>query len=322
MVMRILAVMLSLALAAGAEPPTGSEEIAQLVAERHYPQALQKISTALGLKGPAAKAVDRYQLYMLKAECHLQTRAAGMAQEAYANAVKAAGEDGEKSAIARAHEMLVKQSKAFAYVPKSEKTKGTTIDILDPANRKKAFAAMLADELAANDAKLQAAKKATSLPPIAEMFKPLATMEGLELAGTGDTVKVKAVRGELAEQSKKLLAEALRGLNKRLGEIDKDANTFVEFYQDSYDAFSRLPRPVKEKVYKKKGLTDAQQRELSDINATCDKLGPALIELGGQLRAEEKVFEPFGNEAGRIRKEVDRVLDTDYQRVYREIPKK
>src|SRR5438477_4469110 len=104
-VMRVLALMCSLALVARAEPPSGSEEIAQLVAERHYPQALQKISTALVLKGPAAKAVDRHQLYMLKAECHLQQRAAGMAQEAYANAIKAAGDDGEKVAIARAHEM-------------------------------------------------------------------------------------------------------------------------------------------------------------------------------------------------------------------------
>lgn len=308
-----------------AQAQSGSaDEIARLMTERKYPQAMQKITAALALKGAAAKSVNRYDLFMLKGECHLQTRAIGLANDAYANAAKEAGDDPSRAAIAHAYELLLKQSKAFAYTPKTAADKGraTPIDILDPESRKKAFLAMMADELAANQTKLDTAKAAKSLPPIAEAFKPLATAEGIELAATGEALKVTEIRRGLIEQSKKVVADALRALSKRLGEIDKDANTFVEFYQDTFDAFSRFARPIKEKAYKKKGLSDAQSKELQEMTVTCDKLGPALIELAGQLHAEEKAFDPFENEAGRIRKEVDRVLDTDYQRVYRELPKK
>jgi hypothetical protein len=146
-------------------------------------------------------------------------------------------------------------------------------------------------------------------------------MEGLELAASGGTAeadKVKALRADLTDAAKKTVAEALRGMSKHLGEIDKSANTFVEFYQEGLDA---LARPVMTKMYKKKGLTDAQSKELSETNATCDKLTPALAELAKGLSADEKTFQPFSEEAARIRKEVDRVLDTDYLHVYRELPK-
>jgi len=142
-----LAPILMLSLFAFAEPPATSDEIARMIGDHQYPQALQRIAAALALKGPAAKSVDRYQLYMLKAECHLQSRAPTMAVEAYDNALKEAAEPKDKS-IAAAHAMLMKQSKAFAYTPKSAtpgKARPAPIDILDKENRKKAFAALLAD---------------------------------------------------------------------------------------------------------------------------------------------------------------------------------
>jgi hypothetical protein len=43
--------------------------------------------------------------------------------------------------------------------------------------------------------------------------------------------------------------------------------------------------------------------------------------LAQGLKAADKAFEPFSEEAARIRKEVDRVLDIDYLRIYRELPK-
>jgi hypothetical protein len=303
------------------------EELHRLVDERQYAPALQKITASLALKGQAAKTVDRYQLFMLKGECLLQTKATRLALDAYAAATKEAANDHDR-VLAEAHETLVKESKGFAYTPRTaatpgaEKARPAPIDILNIDSRRKAFAALLTDELATNDAKIKAAKTGKALPPIAQLFAPLARMEGFELAstagGTGEAVKVKAVRAELTDASKKIVAEALRQMSKRLGEIDKSANTFVEFYQESVDA---LARPVMTKMYKKKGLTDPQTKELSETNATCDKLVPALAELAKGLAAEDKTFEPFSDEAARIRKEVDRVLDTDYLRVYRELPK-
>jgi hypothetical protein len=315
-----------------AQPSGNLEELQRLVAEQQYAPALQKITAALALKGPAAKAVDRYQLFMLKGECLLQTKATRLSLDAYAAAIKEAASDHDRS-LAEAHETLLKESKGFAYTPRTSaaaappspnmpKARPAPIDILNLESRKKAFAALLADELAAKDAKIKAAKASKALPPIAQLFVPLSKMEGLELASlndsAGEPVKVKAVRAELIDASKKIVAEALRGMSKRLGEIDKSANTFVEFYQESIDAFAR---PVMTKMYKKKGLTDPQIQELTQTSATCDKLAPALAELAKGLGAQDKTFEPFSDEAARIRKEVGRVLDTDYLRVYQQLPK-
>ena len=330
--MVLLAMTMSWSLSASAQQSANLDELHRLIAEQQYAPALQKITAALALKGAAAKAVDRYQLFMLKGECLLQTKATRLALDAYAAAIKEAGSDRDRS-LAEAHETLVKESKGFAYTPKTgsatapasataPKPRPAPIDILQLDSRKKAFAALLADELAANDVKIKAAKMGKALPPIAQLFGPLSKMEGIELASltdsSGDAVKIKAIRADLIDAAKKIVAEALRGMSKRLSEIDKSANTFVEFYQESIDAFAR---PVMTRMYKKKGLTDHQSQELTDTSATCDKLGPALIELAKGLGAQEKTFEPFSDEAARIRKEVDRVLDTDYLRVYQQLPK-
>jgi hypothetical protein len=309
----------SLAQQTPAAATTTLEELHRLVDDRQFSPALQKITASLALKGAAAKMVNRYELFMLKGECHLQTKAIRLATESYASAAKEATSDHDRL-IARAHEMLVKTSRAFAYTPRptTGKTRPAPIDILDRASRRKAFAAMLADELTANDARIQTARTSGALPPIAQLFTPLATMEGLELAATGDDKQVKALRTELTDAAKKAVAAALRTLSNRVSQIDKSANAFVETYQEGIDA---LGRPAMVRMYKKKGLTDPETRELSDTNATCDKISPALSELAKGLGAEDKTFEPFTEEAARIRREVDRILDTDYLQTYRQLPK-
>ena len=322
----LLAMTLFYASVARAEPAVALEELHRLIAEKQYAPAIQKITAALGLKGPAAKGVDRYSLFMLKGECHLQLRAIRPAQEAYIAAAKEAPSPRER-AVAEAYGFLLKSSRALAYTPKTaaagDKTaRPAPIDILDPASRRRAFAALFADELAAADSKLAAARAAISLPPIVELFKPLATLEGLELASSADATdapRTAALRGEMTDRAKKVVADALRGIDKTVSRIDKSANTFIEFYQDTVDV---IARPVRVKRWKKKGLTDDEMKDLQSANATCDKISPALAEIAKRLAADEKAFETQTEEAARIRKEVDRILDTDYQHVYDQPPKK
>src|SRR5687767_4707678 len=112
----LLATLAVWALGATAQTPT-LEELRALVADHQYPDALKQIAATLQLKGPAAQNVDRHQLYMLKAECHLQTKAGALALESYAAAAREAADPAARS-FALAHEKLVKQSKGFAYSPK------------------------------------------------------------------------------------------------------------------------------------------------------------------------------------------------------------
>src|SRR5512133_3800960 len=82
------------------------DDVRALVRDRQYAEALKQIAGALQLKGPAAKGVDRYNLYLLKGECHLQSKAVGLAQESYALAAKEAPDAAAKS-VALAHAMLL-----------------------------------------------------------------------------------------------------------------------------------------------------------------------------------------------------------------------
>ena len=302
------------------------EELRALVAQGQYAPALQQVTAALQVKGPAAASMDRHALYLLKAECHLQLKAAAPAADAFASAAKEAP-DATARLLAGANEHLVRQSKGLAYTPKAppNSPRPPAIDLLPPDGRKKAFAALLADETAALAPKLKAAREATALPPIAAMQKPLALLEGLELAATGKAGgadNAAALRKALADRAIKVTADHLRQTSKRLGEIDRDANTWVEFYQDVQDPLARFPRMIKERAYKKRGLTEAHTKALAEINATCDRLPPALAELSEALAVDAKAFDPQAEEAARIRRESDRVLDTDYQRVVKEVPKK
>jgi hypothetical protein len=149
-------------------------------------------------------------------------------------------------------------------------------------------------------------------------------MEGLERASTkdGDAPRVKALQAELIDRAKRDLADALRAVAKRVGEIDKEASTFVEGFQDSQDPLTPYARPVRERVYKRKGLSDAQVNELRQANATCDRVPRVLPLLAEGLHAPDGAFESFGDEAARIRRDVDRLLGEDFMRIYKEIPKK
>src|SRR5207237_1398238 len=163
---------------------------------------------------------------------------------------------------------------------------------------------------------------AKTLGPITELATPLTAMEGVELAATADAEKVTAIRAELALRAKRVLADTLRDLTKQVTQIDKEANTFVETYQDVFDTTPLGNAKIrKERVYKKRGLTDPQTTTLQATNATCRQIDEGVAPMAAGLSVEEKEFEPFAEDANRLRKEVARVLDIDYQRVYREIPK-
>jgi hypothetical protein len=302
-----------------------TDEIEQLIKAGDYAQALQRVSAGLALKGDAARRVNRYDLFMAKAECHLMTRATTMALEAYANAIKEAADDRQKS-LATAGEMLLKRSRGFVYTPKTGQARGkppVTIEILGAENRKKAYAALLADELAANEPKLKAARTAKSLPPVVEAVKVLMTLQGVETLAGGETAKTGELLAGLKDQTAKMIAENLRETAKRVAAMDKEANQVIEFYEEVPEARpGGFVRYRKEKRYKKKGLTDAMLAELKEVNQTCERLPVAIDELAPALRTEKKTFEPSLVEAERLAKEVTRILDGEYERVYTEPPGK
>jgi hypothetical protein len=312
-----------------AQVPT-TDEIQSLVSQGNYKDALQKISTALAIRGEAGKNIDRAQLQMLKAECHLRMKAPTMAAEAYAAAVKDARDDKTRN-LAAAHQLLMQRQRGLAYRPVAAQVKGSapvTIDILDPASRKKAFAALLTDELAAVQPKIAAAKRSTGLAPIFEAFKLVPRLEGIELASTesqsGEAPQAQKVVGELADQSRKLIDAALKEMARHVSTIDKEVNQFVEIAREVPDPSVRSAyggiRYKIERGYKKKGPTESHLKELQQVTTTCEQIAQASKMLADGVPANAKAFDPLISESERIRKETERILDADYTTIYKDLP--
>jgi len=321
MLNRLAWLMLLVAFSARAADSPAVADARAMMTSGDYAPALQKIAQALALKTPTATAI-RYDLFMLKGECHLSLKQSNLAIEAWENAIKTAATDDQR-AIALAHELLVKRSQQFAYQPKSPAGKPLApIDILEANSRKRAFAALLADELALIDPKVKTAMKAKSLPPILEAIKATSALLGLELAATGETAKSHEMLKSLTEQTRKLLAGVIADMNKRVTAIDKEASVFIEFWYDAYVPIANTARVQRERAWRRKGLTDAQLKELQTLGTTCDQIPSAIETITQALKSEGKELAPFAEDATRTRKEIARVLDVDYQQVFHTPPKK
>jgi hypothetical protein len=344
----ITAVALGLAAPAALAQLATPEEINAFIKDGNYKDALQKIAGALSLRGDAAKKVDQYQMYMLKAECHVRMKVPTMAAEAYTNAAKAATDDKSRN-IAAAHELLMRKQRGLVYKPVTAQqgkspAATATIDITDPVNRRKAFAALFTDELAALQPKINAAKRATGLAPIFEAFKLIPRLEGIELAAAepppdaipaaspspapsaaADAPQTHKLLGELAEQSRKLIDAALRDMGKQLASIDREVNQFVEISRQVPDPRAPTPFGVRykiERAYKKKGPTDAQIKQLETLSTTCDQVAQTSQQIAEGVPTQAKGFETLITETGRIKKEAQRILDADYVTVYKDLPTK
>ena len=298
-------------------------EVRQLVATGQYGPALQRIAQALSLKGSAAAEVNRFELFMLKGECHLCTRQVNLATEAFDKAGQAATTDDQRG-VAAAYGLMMKRSQQLAYRPKAGSAPGkpaAAIDLVEPPSRKRAMAALWADELAVAEPKVKAAAKATALPALMDGIKLAGALSGLERAATGDAAKSREMFKALGDQARKLLAATIADANKRVAAIDREASTFVEHWYEALVPTRFSAKPIRKLGWKRKGPTEAQLDELQALAAQCDKVGPAVESLTAGLRADPKDFGAFADDAARTRKEIARVLEVDYLHVFETPPK-
>ena len=137
----------------------------------------------LSLKGAAAAGVDTAAVYAVKGEAQLHLKAYPVAADSFAAAAKAAA-DPAAAAADKATEILARRSKNGLYTPKQPGAGGTAlppIDVTDKAKRKDAFAALFADEYAADAAKLKAgetSKDVTTALAAVDLAVGLRALEG------------------------------------------------------------------------------------------------------------------------------------------------
>lgn len=282
------------------------ESLKQQLAAGENQEVLRTVAKLLALKGQAAQAYDRYELLMLRGEASLRNKAMPMASEAFKMAQQET-DDADKQAAARAIELLVRKSKQTGYVPKlaptaapgAQPAAGTPreqIPIIDEADRKQAFAALLNDELSVLEPKVKASAKATSLAPIVELARALADLRAVEVAAGEQAQRTKSIGSMLGARAHELIAGAMDGMDRQVEEIWDDASQ----QRYSRDRFGYVQRN-----YGMKGMNSMQAKTLKDVVVTCEKIVPvardlAMVTEGSELQTDAKAAETLYNRARQV----------------------
>jgi hypothetical protein len=285
--------------AAEPEPPATMEELNQLFKAGEYQPLVLKATRVLQLKGDAAKPYDRVKVFMLKGEAQLRLKQTTPALDAFASAAKEA-KDFKEAATPIATEALVRKSPGFKYsVKPTGGGKPESLDILDDAQRKKAFAALYADEVTATTAKFRAAARATSLPAIVEAIKLAPRLRALELAADGTDDKTLASIKDLGTHAEELMKDGLSKMNATVMEISKSANT-LERSVDSYGSVTT----------RKRGINPQETRTLRNLVDTAGKISTTAKEMGDVTAVA--TLSGVSKEAERVGTEAQKLLDTDW----------
>lgn len=301
---------------AGAAKPAGeaapsADEIKKLMDAGSYREALQKLSRALALKGNAAGQYNRHDLLRMKAESHLNLKDTASSSAAFGAAAKEAPDDISR-AEDRASELMVKRSKNLTFTPKparkGEKTEA--IEIVDPAKRKPAFAALLAEEKASAAPALKSATGSKTLPPIVEALKRIGDLRMLELAATGEDAEASKLVEDLAGRAHKLMDDAVQDLADLVKDVEQSAN---EIQETRTPAQSIGGRPVAFQTYRKRGLTTRDSQDLKRAISELTKIVPTARELAQALGSGHgKQFEKLAEDGEAVGNQAHKVLTTDY----------
>ena len=301
---------------AGAPGLPTIEQLEQELAAGNHQDVMRQVAKLMALKGDAAAAYDRYDLFRLRGEAALRNKAMPMAADAFAQAAKAT-EDPLKQAAARANELLIRKSRQAGYIPRTAAPADPALDagarpaaaqtrqpmpIIEPADRKTALAALLADEMAAAKPKIDAATKARNLPPVIEAIKVVGDLRAIETAAHGKGEQTRALAGELGGHAHELIAQALEPMKKRT----------EEYWQQGSRQQVRAPRGGigREVQYGMMGLTSVEQNALKEIIVTCEKILPVASELAAVT--ENKDLAADAQEAKQLHARASEVLNFDY----------
>lgn len=304
------------------DPLPSQQTIRDAYAGGQHAQVLQMLGRVLALKGKAAEGYDRHELLRTKGEAHLRTKPAGAvaAAQAFGEASKVAP-DGPAAALDIATELLLKRANAgLAYQPKqkdpADKTKALPpVGVVEAEERKKAIEHLYADELAAAEPKVRAAKDGRALPPILEALPTVRTVRWLEMAATGSDGKSQAMVGELVAKAQKLLDEALKEMQASTEEIELNAVQVVDVRVPVRDPQTGKTIGLDTK-FRRRGPTERQFGTLRNTVATCVKIHKSCDELGGTLGATGKEFEPVKAQAEQVGTRAKKMVDANWRQVY------
>ncbi len=255
------------------------ETIQKMIDAQAYRPALQAIAQIMPPAPPTASAgspanADRYTLLMQRGECLLQLKDGATATIAYDQAAVAAPALDQNDA-ARAMSLLIRKSVRLVYTPRTGDP--APLDLTKPDARKRAMAALLADELPAAVKKVNDALAATTLPPILAVAPTLRDLHALESAGTGGDIQTTSLIQPLADRIYGLIDTDLNRVNEQVLAIQRSASRVVEFSNGSYQMVNGALQPGPNETFS--GLDGNDRQTLRDdinylgqVSQSCEDL--------------------------------------------------
>jgi len=289
-----------------------ADELQKMYAEGKYQDVLKSMGKVLALKGEAARPYPRYDMLVLKGDCHLMLKQTAWAVEAFAAAAKEPG-DAKTTGVARATELLIKRSSATGYVPKTpaggaERGKRSEpIPIADRENRKKALTALYADELAAFGPKVKRALASPALGETMAVAGTIADIQAMEVAASGDDTDTRRLADSLSEHATTVLADAVKAMSRHVEDIYRTASEKQE--TDRLGRFGEI-------YYTRAGLSGQMISDLKGTAKTSGEVIAAAKQLVAMLKGDAKGYDAIIADAQKLGKRAIEVLNTDYTGVY------
>jgi hypothetical protein len=296
-------------------PLPTTAEIKTLVEGGKYREALRPLGRVLGLKGSAATGFDRYEILMLKAECHLQLKDQRLTLETLELARKEAftQDKVERASLPAAMIVLVQKSTGWQYKPRTDKG-AKPIPILDKTLRTAAIAALFADELPAAKKMAQALADAKTMTPVLEAAKVVGAAHALEAVAKPDfdaaSRETSPLVGLVTSNADRLLRAAMEEMAKKADAIQVTANDIVTDQVGRYDPISK--KSWLESRTRRRGPTDDEAKALAAMEVTCDKIVASAVDLAVVLAADFSAYRELIDKATAVKVKVGGVLRQDY----------
>ena len=300
------------ALGAGVVPPDADEvSLARaqvLFKDGNFKDALKTLTKLQEVPVTAAGEVDRFALFMLKAETQMRLADAGMAVTSLGMAHKEAVKLDEKLQ-AEALELLVRRSPQLTFRPRTGEP-GRSFEIIPAAGRKDAFTALWADELDTATKKYAIAKVAKDLPTVAEFARSLELLRAVETAATGKYDTTKEMTEKLKDRVYVVLEADLTAAETQLKTITTNANKTYQTTVNTVAPNGRITGQRKE--WHKVGPTGPEVDILKSMQTVHEKLSPVIAQVEEDLGLLPETLAARKARLATLLKNITTLLTTDY----------
>ncbi|MGN6506908.1 MAG: hypothetical protein ACTHM6_15240 [Tepidisphaeraceae bacterium] len=276
-----IVLLVGLGAARADELPTPAD-LQKLAGEKNWTGLLQATTRVLALRGDAAAAYNRVDVWMLKAEAQLQSNQYSAASESFTHAAAEKTATPEQADWGTAMAAVLKKSDRRGYQPKPtrEVPHPAAIDIFTPANRKQAVAALLGAEN--EDLARKITKYQTTLEqgPVMDMVKQVKTMAPLDRVANGTAEQTDALQKTICGNWVAAVQTWSDTSMKKIEDLNEIASKMVQ--QQYRDRLGNIQ--VRQQ---KTGLTSPQQKQLTDIEnqakglaGTFETVQAAVVDAG------------------------------------------